>query len=172
MSEADITTMATLADGSTNYGPTIRGAWATLQTRLKPTDLASATVAGAVELATNAEMQTGTDTVRAATPAGVEARLLWSDPQSTITHTADGPVAINWATSNHWRVNSAGFDVTSITETNGAGAGRILSGTIEVINTHGSASLTVDTTGMDYGLDSTVTVVAGDRELIQIFSTL
>lgn len=133
MAEADITTLASLADGSP-WGPAGRGAFATLQTRLKPSDLAS-------------------------------------QPQTSITHTADGALAINWATGNHWRVNSAGFDITSVTETNGAAAGRIMQGTIEIINTHVSAPLTVDTTGMDYGLDSVLTVVAGDRELIQVFST-
>lgn len=62
-------------DGTTykQYSATEKTKLAGIETDANATPAASTTVAGAVELATTGETTTGTDTVRATTPAGVKA---------------------------------------------------------------------------------------------------
>ena len=63
---------------------------------------ASTTVKGVVELATTGETTTGTDTVRATTPAGVKAAV---DQAGTATnpHTTEGAARNGNLTKNFWQ---------------------------------------------------------------------
>jgi hypothetical protein len=69
-----------------NNGTTIHGLnYYTGSAFVNLTPSGTATVAGLVELATNAETQTGTDTVRAVTPSGLQSKV--SDSTSTTSST-------------------------------------------------------------------------------------
>jgi len=98
--------------------------------------LASETVAGKVELATSAEVQAGTDTVRAVTPAGLKSAVIglgqtWQDVTAsrardvTYTNTTGKPIALsvsayseipaalNMSVNGVSLVGGAGIDVSS-----------------------------------------------------------
>lgn len=169
MAEADIDSMKAMTDG-VPYGTQERGAWATIQTRIKPTDLATTTANGVVELATNTEAVTGTDTVRAMTPVATAAAIRAEPAVSAATQVSAGQFVFNWAAGLHWRVSSAGFNITGVVEINGPAAGFMRQGTLEVVNT-GAASLTVDLTAMPHGLEEVVTIPAGGSDLFLIWST-
>lgn len=170
MAEADITTLTTLADGLA-YGPAMRGAMATLQTRLKPGDIgaASTTTAGLIQTATDAEAVQGTLGDVAVTPSGLTARLRSAVAMVTSSHTVAGAYNVNWANGLNFRVNATA-NITAITESAGPAAGSIIEGTLEVVNTGGSA-ITVDSTALPYGLDGVLTVAVGTREIIFLTST-
>lgn len=84
---AQITTLGTVGTGTWNGG-VIAEAYLQNQSGTNTGDelAASATVSGVVELATNAETATGTDTVRAVTPAGL-ASLSYSTTTGTVKKT-------------------------------------------------------------------------------------
>lgn len=76
-------------------------------------DAASDTASGIVELATTAETQTGTDTVRAVTPAGFAAGLA-KQPEFMIIAVGDETTAITTGTAKvTWRMPFA-FTVTAV----------------------------------------------------------
>ena len=170
MAEADITEMAAKADGAA-WGPAGRGAFATLQTRLKPGDVpaASTTVAGLIEIGTDAEILTGTSPTLAVTPSGLTARLRAATAMVVSTHSASGSYTINWANGRHFRVNATA-NITAIAESSAPAAAAVIQGTLEVVNT-GASSITVDSTALAYGLDGVVTIPAGGREMILLTST-
>lgn len=130
MAEADIDALKAAADGTDGLGATFRGAFTTLQTRVKPVE-----------------------------------------SQATYTHVADGPFVLAWASGNHHKVVSAGFDLTSISVTGAPTSGTIRSGTLEVHNT-GGTDMTVDATALGAnGLASLLTIPAGKARLLFITMT-
>lgn len=86
------------------------------------------------------------------------------------TLTANSAVTIDWSQGNHFRLDCAGFDVTSMSDTNGPTSGYVCAGTIEFTNSAGTAS-TVDSTGLAHGLEASFDVAAGGSEMLQLWST-
>jgi hypothetical protein len=141
MAEADITTIANTADGSSGYGAALRGAMSTLQTRVKPADVAT-------------EVST----------ALKEGRYL-----HTQTHSASGALAIDWADGNYFRVNSAGHNITGVSQSNGPSGGEMRSGIVEIVNTHGSTTITVDLTSI--GMAESFTIAPAASQIVWLIAT-
>lgn len=141
MAEADIDTIIGTADGTAGYGAAMRGAMTTLKTRT-----------------TTAESLAHGFTV-----------IKSYRPVHTQTHGASGALAINWNNGNYFRVNSAGFNITGVTETAGPSAGAMREGIVEIVNTHGSTTITVDLTSL--GMSASFEIVAGSAQIVFIIST-
>jgi len=141
MAEEDITALKAIADGTSGYGATFRGAIDTLQTRRTPAE----------------SLADGFTVVNSYRPV------------HTQTHGSSGALAINWTNGNYFRVNSAGFNVTGISETAAPSAGAMREGIVEIVNTHGSTTITVDLTSI--GMSDPFTIDAGSAQIVFLVST-
>ena len=143
MAEADIDTIIALADGASGYASAMRGAMTTLQTRR-----------------TQAQAQADALTI-----------INSYRPFGTQAHTASGALAWNWGSSggNYRRITSAGFNITGITETNGPTGATMREAVMEIVNTHGSTTITVDLTSL--GFESAFTIAAGASQIVWLIST-
>ena len=110
---AQVTTLGTITTGVWQ-GTAINQTYLTGQSGTNTGDeaAASATVAGVVELATDAETSTGTDTTRAVTPANV-ASLIGTDVQAFDANNALTDVAQEFTATQN-------FNETSLTSTSNA----------------------------------------------------
>ena len=100
----------------------------------------------------------------------IKTRVKPVETQIVTTQLADGVFIIDWGQGNHHKIVSAGYDITSVSSTNGPSVGSVRTGTIEIHNT-GGADLTVDATGSDTGLQNVLTVPAGKSRMLFITET-
>ena len=132
---------------------------------------ASESLTGVIELATLAEVNTGTDATRAVTPSTLANTINLSTTQVTLTTlAANGSIVIPWGSGRNFKINTAGFDITGATETGAPALGTIFEGTLEIVNTGGVIS-SVDLTGLANGLDAIVDIAAGGKNLLLLWST-
>lgn len=126
---------------------------------------ASATATGIVELATNAETITGTDTTRAVTPAGVDAALIVGVGPVTLTDAAT--VATDASLSNYFRVTVTANRTLGI-PTNPTDGQRVL-WEVTASGANRTLTLTTGATGaFKFGTDFTAipTIVSGTTTFI------
>ena len=91
-------------------------------------------------------------------------------PQVVLTTmTGDGAVNIDWSQGADFKIDSDGYDITSLTESNAPASDHIRAGTLYVVN-NGATATTVDTTGLSHGLTSTFDIPAGTAQLLEFWS--
>lgn len=83
---------------------------------------------------------------------------------------ADGAIVIPWASGRRFEIDTAGFDITGISESNGAGAGFRYEGSLHIINS-GATDSACDLAGIAHGLSGVLTVPAGEEDLVLLWST-
>lgn len=83
---------------------------------------------------------------------------------------ADGAIVIPWASGRIFEIDTQGFDITGISESNGAGAGFRFEGSLHIINS-GATDSACDLAGIAHGLSGVLTVPAGEEDLVLIWST-
>lgn len=121
--DSDLATIASLTATTDSFLQSKSSAWTTRTIAQVKTDLgvvaASDTVSGVVELATDAEAQTGTDTVRAITPANLRAaaagkKSIWIDAAAMRPRATSGAGFSDYDSgSNDISCRTADFDTTT-----------------------------------------------------------
>lgn len=170
---ADVTTAAVQAAGGiTTTTTTVAGA----SFFLDETTLASNSTS---KIPSQRSVKSYVDTINTALDSridtlesgGVSGGAGLSDDLALVTHSVNGPLAINWTNGHFFRVNSAGINIAGITETSGPSSGQMKFGLIEISNTHATTAMTVDFLSLKAADPASFQIAAGQTALIEIISS-
>jgi len=89
---------------------------------------------------------------------------------SLTTLTADAAIVIPWASGRLFHIETAGFDITGVSESNPPGTGYRYEGSLHVTN-GGVTDSACDFAAIAHGLSGVLTVPAAAEDLVLLWST-